>query len=40
MTAYLYESQNDSDAISRAIYSKSINDCTTENNNNHKHAYD
>ncbi|KAF0748425.1 biorientation of chromosomes in cell division protein 1-like 1 isoform X2 [Aphis craccivora] len=41
VTAYLYESHNDSDAISRAIYSKSINDdkkdCTTENNNNHKH---
>ncbi|KAE9527564.1 hypothetical protein AGLY_012844 [Aphis glycines] len=41
VTAYLYESHNDSDAISRAIYSKSINDdkkdCTTENNNNNKH---
>ncbi|XP_050058763.1 biorientation of chromosomes in cell division protein 1-like 1 [Aphis gossypii] len=39
--AYLYESHNDSDATSRAIYSKSINDdkkdCTTENNINNKH---
>ncbi|KAE9523223.1 hypothetical protein AGLY_016390 [Aphis glycines] len=41
VTAYLYESHNDSDATSRAIYSKSINDdkkdCTTENNINNKH---